>query len=176
MAKSPTPDIPLLVESDDAEFVDSGVPSTVHIAKHPLHPLLVTFPIAFLTGALATDVAYWFTSDAFWARASFWLILGGLITGLVAAATGMSDFLRIGRVREHSAGWAHMVGNIAALTLSAVSLWLRWNNQAGAILPTGILISTFVAATLGITGWYGAELIYRHKVAVIGNGPKHRPH
>jgi uncharacterized membrane protein len=170
-----TPDIPLLVESDEAELRDSGVPSTVHIAKHPLHPLIVTFPIAFLTGVLVTDAAYWLTDDTFWARASFWLLVGGLITGLVAAATGMSDFLRIKRVREHSAGWAHMVGNIAALSLSAVSLWLRWGNESGAILPTGIIISTFVAAILGITGWYGAELIYRHKVAVIGIGPKGRP-
>ncbi len=170
-----TPNIPLLVESDEAELRDSGVPSTVHVAKHPLHPLIVTFPIAFLTGALATDAAYWLTNDAFWARASFWLILGGLVTGLVAAATGMSDFLRIGRVREHSAGWAHMVGNIAALTLSAANLWLRWNNQSGAILPTGIILSLFVASILGVTGWYGAELIYRHKVAVIGIGPNGRP-
>jgi uncharacterized membrane protein len=170
-----TPDIPLLIESDEAELRDSGVPSTVHIAKHPLHPLIVTFPIAFLTATLVTDIAYWFTSDSFWARASFWLLASGLITGLVAAATGMSDFLRIGRVREHSAGWAHMVGNIAALTLSAINLWLRWGNEAGAILPTGIILSLFVASILGITGWYGAELIYRHKVAVIGIGPKHRP-
>lgn len=170
-----TPNIPLLIESDEAELRDSGVPSTVHIAKHPLHPLIVTFPIAMLTSTLLTDGAYWFTQDAFWARASFWLLIGGLITGLVAAATGMSDFLRIGRVREHSAGWAHMVGNIAALSLSAANLWLRWDNQTGAIIPTGILISTFVAATLGITGWYGAELVYRHKVSVIGVGTKGRP-
>lgn len=170
-----TPDIPLLVESDEAEYLDSGVPSTVHIAKHPLHPLIVTFPIAFLTSALATDAAYWFLHDEFWARASFWLLLAGLITGLVAAATGMSDFLRIGRVREHSAGWAHMVGNVAALTLTAVNLGLRWNDPVSGIAPAGILISLFVAALLGVTGWYGAELIYRHKVAVIGNGPKHKP-
>lgn len=170
-----TPDIPLLIESDEAELRDSGVPSTVHIAKHPLHPLIVTFPIAFLTGTLVTDAAYWFTSDPFWARASFWLLVGGLVTGLVAAATGMSDFLRIGRVREHSAGWVHMVGNIAALTLSAINLWLRWGNETGAILPTGIIISLFVSSILGITGWYGAELIYRHKVAVIGVGPNRRP-
>ncbi|MGG6266933.1 DUF2231 domain-containing protein [Leptolyngbya sp. AN03gr2] len=170
-----TPSVPLLVESDEAELRDSGVPSTVHVLKHPLHPLIVTFPIALLTSTLLTDGAYWLTQDAFWARASFWLLIGGLITGLVAAATGMSDFLRIGRVREHSAGWAHMVGNIAALLLSGANLWLRWGNQTGAIVPTGILISLFVAATLGITGWYGAELIYRHKVAVIGIGPKGRP-
>lgn len=170
-----TPNIPPVIESDEREYRDSGVPSTVAIAGHPLHPLIVTFPIAFLTSVLATDLAYWLTDDTFWARASFWLLLGGLLTGVIAAATGMSDFLKIDRVRQHSAGWAHMAGNVAALGLSLVNLVLRWGNQTGAILPVGLIISLLVAALLGITGWYGAELIYRHKVAVIGYGPKGRP-
>jgi uncharacterized membrane protein len=170
-----TPDIPPVIESDEREYRDSGVPSTVAIAGHPLHPLIVTFPIAFLTSVLATDLAYWFTGDAFWARASFWLLIGGLLTGIVAALTGMSDFLKIERVRQHSAGWAHMVGNVAALVLALISLVLRWGNQTGAILPTGLILSLLIATLLGITGWYGAELIYRHKVAVIGYGPKTRP-
>jgi uncharacterized membrane protein len=175
MTRAKTPTIPPVIESDDAEYLDSGVPSTVAIAQHPLHPLIVTFPIAFLTGALGTDVGYWLTGDSFWARASFWLIGVGIASGLVAAITGMTDFVKIERVREHSAGWAHMVGNVAALTLSGVSFWLRWTNQTSSILPLGLILSTVVAALLGITGWYGAELVYRHKIAVIGAGPKHRP-
>jgi uncharacterized membrane protein len=170
-----TPNIPPFIESDEREYQDSGVPSTVAIAGHPLHPLIVTFPIAFLTGVLGTDVGYWLTGDSFWARASFWLIGAGLVTGVVAALTGMSDFVKIDRVREHSAGWAHMVGNIAALGLSLVSFVLRWGNQTGAILPTGLILSLIVAGLLGLTGWYGAELVYRHKIAVIGYGSNHRP-
>lgn len=170
-----TPNIPPVIESDEREYRDSGVPSTVALAGHPFHPLIVTFPIAFLTGALGTDVGYWLTGDAFWARASFWLIGAGIVTGLLAAATGMMDFLKIDRVREHQAGWVHMVGNVAVITLSLVSFVLRWGNQTGAVLPTGLIISLFVATLVGITGWYGAELVYRHKVAVIGYGSKHRP-
>ena len=170
-----TPNLPPIIESDEREYRDSGVPSTIAIAGHPLHPLLVTFPIAFLTGALGTDVGYWLTGDQFWARASYWLIGAGLVSGVVAALAGMSDFVKIDRVRQHSAGWAHMVGNVAALSLSLVNFVLRWGNQSGAILPTGLLLSLLVATLLGITGWYGAELIYRHKVAVIGYGPNGRP-
>ncbi|XHX77538.1 MAG: DUF2231 domain-containing protein [Stenomitos frigidus ULC029] len=170
-----TPNIPPVIESDEREYRDSGVPSTVAIAGHPLHPLLVTFPIAFLTGVLGTDVGYWLTGDPFWARASFWLLGAGIATGIVAALTGMMDFLKIDRVREHQAGWVHMVGNVAVLVLSLISFVLRWGNQTGAILPTGLVLSLFVATLIGITGWYGAELIYRHKVAVIGYGPNHRP-
>ncbi|GFE69720.1 DUF2231 domain-containing protein [Chroococcus sp. FPU101] len=170
-----TPNIPPIVESDEREFLDSGVPSTVAIAKHPLHPLIVTFPIAFLTGALVTDLAYWLTGDLFWAKGSYWLILAGVVTSLVAAATGLADFLRIERVRQHSAGWIHLIGNIAAIVLSLINLILRWNNVEGAIVPVGLLISLVVGTLLGVTGWFGAELIYRHKVAVIGNGPNSRP-
>ncbi|MBF2046226.1 DUF2231 domain-containing protein [Leptolyngbya sp. NK1-12] len=170
-----TPNIPPFIESDEQEYRDSGVPSTVAIIGHPLHPLLVTFPIAFLTAPLLTDLVYWITGDLFWARASFWLIGAGIVTGIIAAITGMMDFLRIDRVRQHSAGWIHMVGNVAALGLSVINLALRWGDQAGPILPFGIVLSLIVAGALGVTGWYGAELIYRHKVAVIGYGPKGRP-
>lgn len=170
-----TPNIPPLIESDEREYRDSGVPSTVAIAGHPLHPLLVTFPIAFLTAPLATDIAYWLTGDIFWARVSVWLIGAGILTGLIAAVAGLMDFLKIDRVRQHSAGWIHMVGNVAAIGLSLINFGLRWGNQAGAIVPTGLVLSLIVATALGVTGWYGAELIYRHKVAVIGYGPKTRP-
>ncbi|NJR57930.1 MAG: DUF2231 domain-containing protein [Cyanobacteria bacterium CRU_2_1] len=170
-----TPNIPPIIESDEREYRDTGVPSTVAIAGHPLHPLLITFPIAFLTAVLLTDLAYWLTHDLFWARASFWLIGAGIVTGIIAALTGTMDFLKIDRVRQHSAGWIHMIGNVAALGLSLINFGLRWGNQSGTILPVGFVLSLIVATLLGVTGWFGAELIYRHKVAVIGDGPKGRP-
>lgn len=168
-----TPNIPPFIESDEREYRDSGVVSTVAIAGHPLHPLIVTFPIAFLTGVLGTDLGYWLTQDVFWARASIWLIGAGLVTGVVAAITGMSDFLKIDRVKKHSAGWIHMVGNIGAMLLSLVNWWIRRGNIEGAAFPVGLIISLVVALLLGVTGWYGAELVYRHKVAVIGYSSRH---
>ncbi|MBF2029613.1 MAG: DUF2231 domain-containing protein [Oscillatoriales cyanobacterium C42_A2020_001] len=170
-----TPNIPPFIESDERECRDSGIVSTVAIAGHPLHPLIVTFPIAFLTGAFGTDLGYWLTSDPFWARASLWLLGAGFVSGLVAGATGMMDFLRIDRVKKHSAGWIHAVGNIAALFLTLVNWFLRWNDPAGKVLPLGIILSCVVALLLGVTGWYGAELIYRHKVAVIGYSSRREP-
>lgn len=170
-----TPNIPPFIESDEREYRDSGIVSTVAIAGHPLHPLIVTFPIAFLTGVLGTDLGYWLTQDPFWARASVWLLGAGLLSGLVAAVTGMSDFLRIDRVRKHSAGWIHAVGNAASLFLTLVNWLLRLGDPTGAVLPLGIILSTVVAVLLGVTGWFGAELIYRHKVAVIGYSSRNEP-
>lgn len=170
-----TPSIPPFIESDEREYHDSGIPSTVAIAKHPLHPLIVTFPIAFLTGAFGADLGYWLTGDPFWARAALWLIGAGFIAGLAAALTGMLDFLKIDRVKKHNAGWIHMFGNIAAMILTLVNWSLRWNNIEGAVLPLGLVISLVVASLLGITGWFGAELVYRHKIAVIGDSSRQEP-
>jgi uncharacterized membrane protein len=165
-----TPSIPPLIESEESNYRDSGVPSTVAIAGHPLHPVIVTLPIAFLVAAPATDIGYWLTGDLFWARASVWLIGAGLVTGILAALTGMMDFMKIGRVRKHTAGWAHMYINVTALVLTAINLGLRLGNPAGNILFTGLIISVIIAALLGASGWYGGELVYRHKIAVIGYG------
>ncbi|HEY9747604.1 MAG TPA: DUF2231 domain-containing protein [Allocoleopsis sp.] len=163
-----TPNIPPVIESEESDYRDNGIVSTVAIAGHPLHPLIVTFPIAVLVLAAGTDLGYWLTKDAFWARGSFWLIGVGIASGIVAAITGMMDFLKIERVRKRTAGWAHMSLNVAVLLLSIANFALRWGNTTGAVLPTGIIISVIVASLLGLSGWYGAELVYRHKVAVIG--------
>jgi uncharacterized membrane protein len=170
-----THNIPLLVENDEAEHRDSGIESTVAIAGHPLHPLIVTFPIAFLTAALATDLGYLLSQDLFWARASIWLIGAGFVSGIVAALSGMMDFLKIDRVRKRRAGWTHMVGNVIALTLTLINWVFRLNNGITAIVPAGLVLSLIVATLLGVTGWFGAELIYRHKVAVIGTSSRREP-
>ncbi|AFZ18231.1 DUF2231 domain-containing protein [Allocoleopsis franciscana] len=167
-----TPNIPPIIESEESNYRDTGVPSTVAVAGHPLHPALITLPIGFLVTAPVTDIAYWFLGDVFWARASFWLIVGGLVTGLLAAITGLLDFIRIGRVRKHTAGWAHMYANVTALVVTAINLGLRVGNPVDNLLFTGLILSVIVATLLGISGWYGGELVYRHKIAVIGYGDK----
>lgn len=165
---TPYPNIPPILESDDREYRDAGITSTLSVAGHPLHPVIVIFPVAFLVGAAGTDIGYWLTSDPFWARASVWLIGVGFAAGILAAITGFLDFFKVKRVRERSAGWLHMGGNVAAMVLSLINLLLRQGNPAEPIVFTGLAISIVVATLLGITGWFGGELTFRHKVGVIG--------
>ncbi|WP_404785130.1 DUF2231 domain-containing protein [Altericista sp. CCNU0014] len=169
------PNIPPLIESEPRDFEDTGITSTVSVAGHPLHPLLVTFPVAFLVGAAATDIGFWSSNDAFWARASLWLIGAGFITGIVAALTGILDFLKIDRVRKRSAGWVHLFGNVAALLITLVNWILRYSNPVEAVIPQGIVLSILVSVILGVTGWYGGELAYRHKIGVVGRGSRREP-
>jgi len=172
---TPYPNIPPIIESDDREYRDSGVPSTVAIAGHPLHPLSVIFPIAFLAAALGSDFGYWLTRDPFWARASLWLIGLGLAGGLIAAAIGLSDFLKIERVRKRSAGWAHLILNVSILVLTLFNFLLRLGNAESRILPWGLLLSLVVGTLTSASGWFGAELSYRHKIGVVGAGSKRYP-
>jgi len=165
---TPYPNLPPILESDDAEYRDAGITSSVAIAGHPLHPVLVLFPVAFLVGAAGTDIGYWLTSDPFWARASVWLIGVGFAAGILAAITGFLDFFKVKRVRDRSAGWLHMGGNVAVMVLTLINLVLRQGNPAEPIVYTGLAISIVVATLLGITGWFGGELSFRHKIGVIG--------
>jgi uncharacterized membrane protein len=151
-----------------------GLPSTAAIVGHPIHPMLIPFPITFLTAALATDVAARATEDLFWSRTSRWMLGAGIITGLVAGAVGAIDYFTIRRAREKSVGKLHAYGNPLALGLAAANLAMRQKRQAEAMPGTAeIALSTATAAVLGVTGWAGAELSYRHMVGVAGHGDQH---
>ena len=149
----------------------TGVPSTAAIGGHPLHPMLVPLPIGFLVGVLLSDLAYWRTADAFWARASLWLVAAGVVTGLLAAIFGFIDFATIGRARAHASGWVHFIGNLTAVALSAISWFLRARDAAGAVMPTGLALSLVVAAILLVTGWLGGELTYRYLIGALTKTP-----
>ncbi|MBN3910514.1 MAG: DUF2231 domain-containing protein [Nostoc sp. NMS1] len=174
-SSTPFPNIPPVIESNDSEYLDTGVPSTVAIAGHPLHPLSVIFPIAFLAAALGSDIGYWLTGDFFWARASLWLIGLGLSGGLLASAIGLSDFIKIERVRKRTAGWVHLILNVSILVLSLVNFLLRWGDAESRIVPWGLLISLVVGTLTSASGWFGAELSYRHKIGVVGAGSRRYP-
>ncbi|MEC4894659.1 MAG: DUF2231 domain-containing protein [Oscillatoria sp. PMC 1051.18] len=167
--RPPYPNIPPILESRGDEYRDSGIVSTVAIAGHPIHPIIVTFPVGFLSGAAGSDLAYWLTGELFWARASFWLVGIGLLSGILAAIIGMFDFTKIKRVRQRNAGWAHMYINITALVMTAINFGLRLGDLESVIVPTGLALSVVIATLLGIGGWFGGELTFRHKIGVVGS-------
>lgn len=170
MTEVPYPNLPPIIESRATEYRGTGVTSSINIFGHPIHPIIVIFPVAFLSGAAGADLGYWLTQDPFWARASIWLIGLGALSGILAGLVGMFDFIRISRVRRRSAGWAHMTANIAALVLSLINFGLRLDDPATSILPVGFTISLVVAGLLLVGGWFGGELTFRHKIGVIGPG------
>jgi uncharacterized membrane protein len=144
-----------------------GVQSTAAIAGHPLHHMLVTVPIGLLIGGLATDIAFRMTADTFWARGSFWLLAGGIVTALVAAIPGLIDFTTIDRVRNVWVSWAHMIGNLMVVALAGLNLWLRWEDPVAGLENGGLWLSVAQAALLFFSGWLGGELAYRYGIGAI---------
>lgn len=158
-----------------ADDPNAPAPSRAAIAGHPIHPMLVPFPIAFLVGALVTDLAFWGTYDTFWARASLWLTGAGLVMGALAAVFGAIDFFSIQRARNLTSGWAHALGNATAMVLALISLLIRLPDPADGVLPWGLVLSILIALILGVTGWLGGEMSYRHRIGVMESSGEERP-
>jgi uncharacterized membrane protein len=153
---------------------EEAVASRAAIAGHPIHPMLIAFPIAFLLFALVTDMAYTLTDDAFYARMALWMVTAGLITGAVAAIAGLIDFLGLERPRQLRAGQIHAIGNGVVLVLALVSLLGRIGDAEDFIVPWGLALSLLTGTLLAVTGWYGGEMSYRYLIGVDPK-PSHGP-
>jgi uncharacterized membrane protein len=144
-----------------------AVPSTAAVRGHPIHPMLVPFPIAFLVGAFVTDLVYLAGRAPFWAYCTFWLLLAGIFTALLAAVFGLADFLGDRRVRDLAVARLHAGGNLVVVVLSTWNCWQRADDPAASVAPLGVVLSGVVVVLLLGTGWLGGELAYRHRVGVI---------
>jgi uncharacterized membrane protein len=141
-------------------------PSKAAIAGHPIHPMLIPFPLALLSLVPVTDIVYATTGAVFWASVSYYLLWAGIISAGLAAIFGLIDFLGVPRVRSVSAGWAHMVINLIIVTLSVANLLVRQDHLTEHLLPAGLILSIVVTSLLLVSGWFGGELVYRHKIGL----------
>ena len=105
--------------------------STASIAGHPIHPMLIPFPVVFLATAFVTDLVFWSTGFAIWATASLWLLGAGIIMALVAALFGFTDFIGDARIRAISDAWQHLIGNLVAVVLALINWFIRYKCRGG---------------------------------------------
>ena len=144
-------------------------PSTVNIRQHPVHPTLVVFPLAFLTGTVLSDIIFLMTGDAFWAEAAFWLASAGLGIGLLAALVGVVDFFTMNEVRQHISAWSHFLAGTMALALAGANVQWRWDDPASAVWPVGLMLSATMACMVVTTGWLGGTLTFKHGIGTYGH-------
>jgi uncharacterized membrane protein len=146
----------------------SGNPrSTAQIAGHPIHPMLIPFPVALFVATLVADIGYLSNQNEGWARAAMYLLGGGLVTAAAAAVAGLTDMFGDRRVTALRTAWLHMIGNVAAVLLEAVNWYLRYTQGAAeAVAPSGVTLSAVVVVLLLFNGWMGWELVYKHRVGV----------
>lgn len=141
--------------------------SRIKIAGHPVHPMLIVFPLGLLATAVIFDIAYVATGNTDLSVFSFWALVAGLVGGLLAAIFGLVDWLGIpSGTRAKRIGAMHGVGNLVVVALFAVSFLTRLSDNA--YLPS---VVPLVFGVLGVllalfTAWLGGELVYRLRVGV----------
>ncbi len=140
--------------------------SKAKLLGHPVHPMLIVFPLGLLATAVIFDIIALATGNGAWSGMADYLIAAGVIGGLAASVFGLIDWLAIPPgTRAKTIGLWHGAGNVVVVVLFAVSWLLRWGspNAPGALA----LIFSFVGVVLAlVTGWLGGELVDRLGVGV----------
>jgi nitrite reductase/ring-hydroxylating ferredoxin subunit/uncharacterized membrane protein len=140
--------------------------SRASIKSHPVHPILVSFPIAFFFGSFIFDLLGWILDKPQLWETGFMLNIAGLIGGVLAAIPGIIDF--INTIPPDSSakkrGKSHAIANTINLLLFASIAYYKygWEENQSLIL-TGEAIGVGI---LSYAGWLGGTLVYRNQIGV----------
>lgn len=143
-----------------------GVKSRVTIGGHPVHPMIIPFPVGFFALLAVSDIVFSATADPFWAQFSLYLLIGGLVTGALAAVVGLVDFVSLPVVRRGGVGWLHFFLNLAVIVLSLANLMVRFYEPAANVVPAGMTLSLAVVGLLMVSGVAGNHLVYRQRIGI----------
>jgi uncharacterized membrane protein len=148
--------------------IEEGVSmeSRFKLLGHPVHPMVIVFPLGLLATAVVFDVIHLVTDNDRWADVSYWMIAAGIVGGLLAAVPGLVDWLAIpSGTRAKGIGLWHGLGNVVVLALFGSSWLIRRGDMAEP--GTLALVLSFAGAAVAmITGWLGGELVDRLGVGV----------
>jgi uncharacterized membrane protein len=138
------------------------------VARHPIHPMLIAFPVVFFTLAPILDVIAFATGDPTWERLAFLDIAAGIATALAAAVPGFIDYLSLRGSAARTATW-HMTVNLIAVAMFGASLVLRGGAAQDFIgnarwVPFALAFGGTLIVMIG--GWLGGHLAYVHRVGV----------
>jgi uncharacterized membrane protein len=130
---------------------------------HPIHQMLIVFPLGLLATSLFFDIARLSSGNPEWSTIAYYLIGVGILTGLVAAVFGLIDWLSIPTgTRAKRIGLLHGGGNVVVVLLFAGS-WLLRRPDPG---TPAIVLSVLAVLLALVTGWLGGELVDRLGVGV----------
>ena len=144
--------------------------SPASIARHPVHPMIIPFPIALWVFSLVADVIYLWRGNPVWRDwIAFYALLGGIIGAALAAVFGIIDWLSIkDREVKKVADW-HARLNVIALLIFAASFYLRTeggSRMLGGSYTIQVVLSVLGVVLITVSGYLGGELVFKHGVAV----------
>lgn len=120
---------------------------------HPLHAMLLAFPLPLFLGALLSDLAYWQSFQVQWANFSSWLITGGLLAGGFVLAWSLIDLFRSHTARRTRAA-LYFVVLLAMWVLGLINALVH-AKDAFAIMPEALYLSAIVTLLAIVAAWMG---------------------
>ncbi len=140
--------------------------SRTKLLGHPVHQIVVAFPMGLLCTAALFDAVYVIRGDGMWSMVAFYMIGVGVGGGLLAAVFGLIDYLAIpAGTRAKRVGALHGICSVTVVIAFAVS-WLLRVNSPQSPPPLSLLFSFGGVAFLGLAGWLGGELLNRMGVGI----------
>ena len=143
--------------------------SKVKILGHPIHPMLVAYPIALYTSTLVAYIIYAANKDPFFFKASVAANIAGIVMAALTALPGFIDWAVgiPGGTAAKSHGLTHMLLNVTALVLFIINALIHtgdWKNPSGE--ASGIILALLgVLCTVG-AGYFGWTMIQTDHVGV----------
>jgi uncharacterized membrane protein len=139
-----------------------AVPASVK--KHPLHPMLVAFPIGLWVFALVCDIVAASGGNGPWRSVALYCVAGGIVGAVLAAVPGLVDYFSIDEAAMRRIATFHLVVNVGALMVFAINLWCRFVLPSTSPVP--LILSIIGVIGIGIGGWLGGEMVYVKGMAV----------
>jgi uncharacterized membrane protein len=141
------------------------------ISRHPIHPMLIVFPIGLWIFSLACDlIRLAGASGDAWLTVAFYSMVGGLIGALCAAVPGLIDLIyyKGGAAPVKKIALTHMIINLSVVALYAINIWLRASEPAamGQTMRIPVLLSIIGVALLFVSGWLGGQMVHVYGVGV----------
>jgi uncharacterized membrane protein len=132
----------------------------VRIFGHPIHPMLIVFPLGLLAASFFFDIAYLVLHNGELALVAFWMIAAGVLGGLAAAVFGLLDWLSIeDGTRAKAIGMWHGATNVLVVGIFTADWFLR--RGAPSFPPIAAIVLSGIAVALALVGgWLGGELVY----------------
>lgn len=166
MSSAPERDTPALIDPIDELRQFTETETRVAIAGHPLHAMMVAFPIALCFCTLGADAMYWLTGDAFWPRVAQWAAGIAFVMGALAGVAGTIELLIVPGIRLRSPSWSHFVLAVMLISILGANWGWRWGQAEAAVLPVGIMASALAALMTALTGWHGGKLVFDYGIGV----------
>src|SRR5919204_6051397 len=144
--------------------------SAARISSHPIHPMLIPFPLALWTTSFILDLIGAWQNSTVLHIAAYFMAIAGCVGAVLAAVPGLIDLLTVipKGTPARRTGWVHGILNVTALVLFVISILAR--PLIGEMTTLAYLTAAIAVVLLGISGWLGGTLVYDHHVGVAGTG------